>query len=74
MGSIQIVLARPDSGTTWSASIVAEQRRVIWVSSEAFDSADTAYYRAIGELVLRGRDDEIGAPGQGGDESLQTQL
>jgi len=68
MGPIKIVLARPESGATWSVSIVAGQHRVIWASPEAFDSADKAYYRAIGELVLRSREDEIR---DRGNEALQ---
>ena len=63
MGLIQITLARPKSGARWSATIVLDQDRVIWTSPETFDSADKAYYRAIGEVILRNWDSEVADSG-----------
>lgn len=53
---LEITLARSDSDHGWKASIVTADHQVIWAAPERFDSADQAYYRAMGEYVLRVRD------------------
>ena len=49
---IQIKLTRSDVDHKWSVSLL-DQENVFWISPETFDSADIAYYRAIGEYVLQ---------------------
>ena len=44
---IQIKLTRSDVDHRWSVSLL-DQEKVFWISPETFDSADIAYYRAIG--------------------------
>jgi hypothetical protein len=58
---IQLVLTRSPSTGKWSASIV-DQQGTIWASPQVFDSADQAYYRGIGELVLREGDNVAKRP------------
>jgi hypothetical protein len=49
---IQIKLTRSDLDHRWSVSLL-DQQNIFWSSPETFDSADTAYYRAISEYVLQ---------------------
>src|SRR5215831_20091870 len=50
---LQINLACSKVDGSWTSSIVAERDRIVWTSAQKFRSADQAYYRAIGEFVLR---------------------
>jgi hypothetical protein len=69
---LQITLARSDMHRGWSASIVTGEHEVVWTSPECFDSADKAYYRAIGEYVLRTWDEEAAHPRDGSPAAAQA--
>jgi hypothetical protein len=57
MNAIRIDLTYRAGDRTWNAAIMDVQGNVIWRSVEQFHSADIAYYRAMGQFVLRGADD-----------------
>lgn len=58
---LQIRLTRSDVDHRWSVSLVDGQN-VFWCSPETFDSPDIAYYRAVGEYILRKWDGNNGHP------------